>query len=651
MKQANFKQRRCSLGFIGKVLVLAAVFSVSAAMQAQVTIGADEAAVSGALLQLKEKTSVIDDSSNAYKGLLLPRVILSDKHQLFPMFASDPASPNPTANADYSLNKTALDKSHTGLIVYNLVEDESKDLCKGLNQWDGTQWVCFQSKVAQARFDAVTCANIVTNGSYVQGTPSTSANYLRVTLNVTKVGDYTIRVNTKTENGYSFYVSGVATSTGPMTVNIPCQGTPAASKLDTLVFQGMTLATGCEPLVVVVPAIATYTMNCSSVSVMGTYQKGVPLNGSNMITLSVTATVAGSFTISTPLTNGIRFSNTAMLNVGTQFVNLIGSGTPTINTDFPITINSNSLSESSSCTTTIPVTLPPMTFAVITGSSGNAYGWDGSPGSGSPRGAALKTAANFGPNGKVKMVSFTQLWTQTDPATVTNNLNNPAIPQPDIVLFSSYLTAFPNADLISALVSYVDKGGCLIYATPESGTDNLNSVNALLSGIFNMGNIAQAQVAGTGTTDDNDYLIVNIPDDPIINGPFGHLGGQFYWGEDNASTGSTIVTALPPNSVQICSANNRFGKTSVNPTYSIVWYNKVKGFVYFGDSVGATLNSTTTDTYPSNFSSAYAPLSKMYGNYPYPAGSPSQFVYDSALELNAVAWALRKAATNGINSH
>ncbi len=621
-------------------------------LKAQVTIGLDENPVEGAILQLKEITGITDSTLNAYRGLALPRVTLSDKNALYPMFLTDPANPGSSPITGYTNDKAAIDKSHTGLVVYNLVEDESLDLYTGINVWNGTQWVSFQPRTENAKFGNVVCAGIEVNGVYIQDAPATSANYLRITFNVTKTGAYTIMVHTKTENGYSFYLSGMASSTGTMTVNVPCQGTPRAAKSDTLVFSGVTLADGCVPTVTVAEVIADYSMNCSSVAVNGTFQKGAALT-TQTITLNVTATTAGSYNISTPLTNGIRFAGSGTLAVGTQTISLAGSGTPAVSTDFPVTINANSVPEST-CSTTIPVILPAMTYAVIAGAGGSSYTWDGSPGTGSPRGAALKTAANFGPEGKVKIAGLTQIWSNTDPATVTANLNNSTIPQPDIVLFFAYQTPFPNPGLITALINYVNKGGCLIYATPDSGTDNLNSVNALLNGIFpGSNNIAQPQIAGSITVDDNDYLIANLPNDPIINGPFGNLSTQYYWGEDNGSTGSTIVTALPANSVQICSANNPFGKTNVNPSYSIVWYNTVKGFVYFGDSVGSLVDdgSTRLDSYPSVFNSAYAPLAKMYGNWPNPAGSPPQYTYVAALELNAVAWALQKAAASGINSY
>lgn len=51
--------------------------------------------------------------------------------------------------------------------------------------------------------------------------------------------------------------------------------------------------------------------------------------------------------------------------------------------------------------------------------------------------------------------------------------------------------------------------------------------------------------------------------------------------------------------------------------------------------------------YAGSYSDSEVPMSKSYD----PSGSNNQYVYDSALELNAVAWGKRKAAINGINPH
>lgn len=84
----------------------------------------------------------------------------------------------------------------------------------------------------------------------------------------------------------------------------------------------------------------------------------------------------------------------------------------------------------------------------------------------------------------------------------------------------------------------------------------------------------------------------------------------------------------------------------------MIWYNDSKNFFYFGDSVGSNNTSNTSiNDYPAIYDGNGIPKSKYYGNYPQPSGSPSQFVFNSALELNAVAWGLKKAAISGINPH
>ena len=616
-------------------LVFIMLFLSLSTLQAQVSIGSGEEPISGSILQLKEKGAVTDASPNAYRGLALPRVTLSEKKALYPMFLVDPDNPNSGPNTAYSgaTNKQALDKAHTGMIVYNLTEDDDKELCLGLNQWDGEQWNCFQSKMGNAKFDAVNCSDIEINGVYVEGIPTTSANYIRINLNVTKVGAFSITLTTG--NGYSFYQSGVALSIGKMIVNIPCQGTPVDAQTDKLSFNGIELIPGCEPEIEVSSAIANYSLNCSSIVVNGRYLKGTVLNSSNTITLNVTVTTSGSYNINTPLTNGIRFSASGNFTPGTHTITLIGSGTPTVNSDFPITINANTPQGNNTCNTTMPLTLPAMTYAVI--GSGSTYSWN-SP----ARSQALTNGGiSFGPNGIVKIVSFTQLWDTSTISTATNYLSNgygSGGVMPDVVLYFAYGAA-PTAALTTALKDYINKGGCVIYGSAD-GTSS--DVNTLMSGLFG---ISPAIAQSGGQTDDDVYMISNLPTDPVINGPFGNLSAR-HWGEDNGTAGSVMMTELPPNSVQICSARSA-SKTLQDPQYSIVWYNDSKNFLYFGDSVGSSTTDNSTSAYPSRYNSQGLPLSKNYG----PGTAWNQFIYNSALELNAVAWILKKAAISGINPH
>jgi hypothetical protein len=110
------------------------VFSINA----QVSIGISETPNEGSLLQLKEIAGVNDDAVNAYRGLAMPRVNLTEIDQLFPMFLDNPDDPTSGPNAVYQANKLALDKIHVGLTVYNL--NATVPFEKGIYNWTGTQW-------------------------------------------------------------------------------------------------------------------------------------------------------------------------------------------------------------------------------------------------------------------------------------------------------------------------------------------------------------------------------------------------------------------------------------------------------------------------------------------------------------------------------
>jgi hypothetical protein len=341
--------------------------------------------------------------------------------------------------------------------------------------------------------------------------------------------------------------------------------------------------------------------------------------------MSVAARNPGSYYISTVRKSGITFTGSGVFaTTGTHSVTLYGSGTPTINEDIQVEIQANTETGNADCSALVPITLPAMTYAVI----GNGdYSWA------APDRLPAFNGSSFGPNGKVKIVSLTSAWWEPSTSGATTRLNNTSAAKPDIILYFSY-GATPDAAISIALANYIHDGGVVIYGSTD-GTASM--VNILLDELFGI-MTAEPQTGG----DDKVYPITVLPNDPVINGPFGNLSGR-YWGEDNG--GSVIVTSLPPNSVQVATAS----ATTINrnPDESIIWYNDSYNFLYFGDSVAADIDTNNDQGgWPSIYNSAGEPVSKFYG----PSGY-QQYVYDSALELNAVAWAIKKAAINGINPH
>jgi len=115
-------------------LILFSILTI-ANINAQVTIGLDEVPVKGALLQLKQE-KVVGGGANSKKGFMIPRVLLTDKNNLFPMFKGD--------EADYN----DLKIKHTGLMVYNMNDGCSGEQLfrQGMYVWDGLGWNVIQGK-------------------------------------------------------------------------------------------------------------------------------------------------------------------------------------------------------------------------------------------------------------------------------------------------------------------------------------------------------------------------------------------------------------------------------------------------------------------------------------------------------------------------
>jgi len=117
------------------ILFIAAVLFTSE-VSAQVTMGSNQSANPGALLDLKENIPNANNTTST-RGLGLPRVKLTNKDNLYPMFETTPGSG--VANDQYtSALKPTEDKVHTGLVVYNL--NKCDGFGPGTYVWVGTEW-------------------------------------------------------------------------------------------------------------------------------------------------------------------------------------------------------------------------------------------------------------------------------------------------------------------------------------------------------------------------------------------------------------------------------------------------------------------------------------------------------------------------------
>jgi hypothetical protein len=179
------------------------------------------------------------------------------------------------------------------------------------------------------------CMPATVNGTCIYGVALSAANTITITVDVISAGNYLI--TTDTLDGISFSKSGVFTAAGIQTVLLNGTGTPVIPQNLFFTVSGATSSCLINLTVQNPQPLATYVLEsgtgipppCTGYTVLGNYVAGTPLNNSNMLTVKVTVTVTGNFTIATDAVNGISFSYTGnFTTIGAQYVVLKGNGTP-----------------------------------------------------------------------------------------------------------------------------------------------------------------------------------------------------------------------------------------------------------------------------------------------------------------------------------
>ena len=591
--------------YVSIFIVLISIFYCSH-LGAQVTIGLGESPEKGTLLQLKEKNNITDDAKNAYRGLGLPRVTLSKKDQLYPMFLSDPENPDSGPNTDYdnASKKADQDKKHTGMIVYNLVEDAGQDLCKGLNQWNGTEWGCFEARRGQAVFTITDCStDIKVYGDYGNNSALGSSNFITISVVVTKPGAYSIAATVSDpadDNGYFFLTSGEFLSSGTYSLVIPGMGTPVNHQTDyfTVSINGVRQNGSNPPCTFQIEVKDTsirpkYTMSCGLTQVFGEYYEEKALDATNYIEVSLnieSGSAGASYEIETNEVDGIKFKGSGILGLASpQVVKLYGEGVPFDNRDKKLYIKTNSESSTATCVAEVVIVIPPKKTLCI-GYTATTYGYNwaqvGSTSAISVVGKVTKSnwmvtdPMNFGPN-KNSIVRYSGFVNKSN--TDINHNDNRIIPVNNTDNFYLREQGYYNyavkddefrkdvlghndisgMDVIiigwteehgwmitqeqaNTLKEFCEKGGVLLVFNEST---YLNEI--LLRTFFN-----KADIAITSNTTTNPagaiYKFVDNPTDPILNGPFGNIS-SLYWGEDASYT--RWASNLPYEDLVLYSSN------------------------------------------------------------------------------------------------
>jgi hypothetical protein len=184
------------------------------------------------------------------------------------------------------------------------------------------------------------CLPVTVGGNFYIGNNLVDTNYIEVGVNVTSRGRYTIK--TDTVNGYWFTGTGSFAKAGSYRVKLTGSGRPNNIGINDFTIRYDSSV--CHVTVEVTDDLnkaAIFVFQgasgpCMDDSVMGTYIKDITLDTTAKVRVSVLATRAGTFSITTNTVNGYKFSTTGVLRTrGIQNVILTGTGKP-VNADTDI---------------------------------------------------------------------------------------------------------------------------------------------------------------------------------------------------------------------------------------------------------------------------------------------------------------------------
>ena len=208
-----------------------------------------------------------------------------------------------------------------------------------------------------------TCSNggVPPTGTYTAGIAMTAANTVTMSVNVTSTGTYALMT---TANGVTFSASGIFSSPGVQTITFTASGTPSATA-NTYTYPVTNGSSNCSFTITYTASgsAAVYTLSgapgsCTPATVHGTYTAGTALTTANNIDVQVNVITPGSYTLSTDLQNGMRFTSSGTFSsTGLKTVTLLpapGSNPITGN----ITTTMTPQIGTSACTFDIPVVAP-----------------------------------------------------------------------------------------------------------------------------------------------------------------------------------------------------------------------------------------------------------------------------------------------------
>lgn len=632
------KQLFMKLNITKRLFLLIGFVLLSTNGFSQVTIGSGVPSEKAALLEIKDKqAATYGDVTSTTGGLLLPRVILVDRNELFPFFNSSLAS-----NNDYEQKEKP---AHTGLMVYHI---GGNNLAEGAYLWNGQEWKQIEESMGKADL-TIDCNNIKIQGTYVVAQSMNSANFLEIRVTVNKPGSYNI-IGT-TDNNYIFLASGEFHIAGEYTITATAQGAPQTAGTDNLSLTnfGEEIDPTCKPTIVVASNVADYNLLCGSTVVRGIYKVNQVLNANtNYLELSIYVNSTGSYSISSNSLDGISFyASGEFTTTGSQTIKAYGQGTPKSTKTKTVTLTTNSIGgTSTNCDVNILMVIPKKRILSL-GTSDRAL--HGNAGTGGTADLFL-SSGNFGTletsTFKIEAPEIIGLTITSISTSTLQQYVQPASSsdKPVDIVFITY-----NADLVSnndfeagkMLAEYVRKGGVVIMYNEHMFNHNSGAPGKFIQELFNDAAAWGVEdVAAAGWI----YKLPNY-NDIILNGPFGDIRGK-YVGEDGGY-GDTF-NYLPSSEIEWSfSSYDYSGSTGGSLTQISGFKAKNYNLVWFGDGgLGSGNGGTSYVDYPVALDSSRRPISKLYGRN----SSSRKYVENARFVANILCWAFQQAEFSGINT-
>jgi hypothetical protein len=173
-----------------------------------------------------------------------------------------------------------------------------------------------------------TCTGATQNaaGTFMASIATNPTNWVDVAVNVTVAGTYSLNTGAAAVNGVKYSGSGTL-ALGNQTVRLVADGgMPAAAGTFNYPLNVGASNCGFDVIYQSLVAGATFTFTCASASVQGSYTAGTAMVSTNKITLPITGTTAGSYSISVT-SNGVTFANSGLLAAGATSITLMATGT------------------------------------------------------------------------------------------------------------------------------------------------------------------------------------------------------------------------------------------------------------------------------------------------------------------------------------